>query len=175
MSRQAACAALRDGLVDLADGELSESEAAAIEAHLRQCADCARLLAALRRSLDLATDVWESALEPAPPPLRTGGRRRWWLTARFVAAAAVVALMVRLWTAPSVSSTAPLSAAELTREIHERGMAARWLAVGDLALADEATRSYATNLYQNVIERYPGTTPASLAAQRLRATKGDGG
>jgi putative zinc finger protein len=51
-----------DQLSDYLDDELSQTERAAVEAHLAECADCARTLASLKRIVAEA-----SSLTPEPP------------------------------------------------------------------------------------------------------------
>lgn len=65
--RSCACAAVGEQLSAYLDGELSEAEAEAVEAHLRDCPDCARLCGALRT---LRIDLAGAQLDP-PPELHT--------------------------------------------------------------------------------------------------------
>ena len=58
-----ACLAVGEALSAYLDGELSETEAAAVEAHLRECPDCARLCAALR---NLRVELAGAELDPPP-------------------------------------------------------------------------------------------------------------
>lgn len=62
-----ACAAVGEQLSAYIDGELSEDDAAAVEAHLRDCPDCAKLCSALRT---LRVDLAGAQLDP-PPELHT--------------------------------------------------------------------------------------------------------
>src|SRR5687768_13418473 len=57
------CAPLADLLVDYADGELSQAQAALIEDHLVHCSACRQSLQRLERSLDLARTVWQEAAD----------------------------------------------------------------------------------------------------------------
>jgi anti-sigma factor RsiW len=58
------CDEMRDRLSPYLEGELSESERKALEAHLGECADCAALLAVLRESVASL----RAAPEADPPP-----------------------------------------------------------------------------------------------------------
>lgn len=58
-----ACTAVGEQLSAYIDGELSEDDAAAVEAHLRDCPDCAKLCSALRT---LRVDLAGAQLDPPP-------------------------------------------------------------------------------------------------------------
>ena len=74
------------------DGELSPEEAAALEAHLKECAECSAL-AAEARGLVAASSRIVSALDIVPGdviPKAQPKRRAWYASTQFRAAAAVV-------------------------------------------------------------------------------------
>lgn len=58
-----ACSALGEQLSAYLDGELNEADTAAVEAHLRDCPDCAKLCSALRT---LRIDLAGAQLDPPP-------------------------------------------------------------------------------------------------------------
>jgi anti-sigma factor RsiW len=89
-----------DQLSDYLDGELTNAETAALEAHLRECADCAAVLNDLKRVVARA-----QGLEPRPPQAdlwpgiaarteRVAQPRRFSFTIGQLAAAAVVLMAV---------------------------------------------------------------------------------
>lgn len=78
-----------EGLIALAGGQLAAGEAAAIRAHARQCASCARDLAEVRATLDLTAAAPAPSFGPTEAPafvhrVRRGIRERygvrpvWW-------------------------------------------------------------------------------------------------
>ena len=72
------CESIADLLVDYADSELPDADAACVKAHLVDCLQCRAQLARLKRSLDLAVSLWRESADDArlPPamPLRSTGR-----------------------------------------------------------------------------------------------------
>lgn len=99
------------------DGELPPAEAAALEAHVATCAECAALVAEARgviaassrilSSLDdvpggvipVSRDVPPSLkIERAAAPAGARARRTWWRNPQFAAAATVVAMALGTWT-----------------------------------------------------------------------------
>ena len=74
------------------DGQLPETEAAAIEAHTTECAECAALVAEAR-GLIAASSRIVSALDVVPRgviPQRAGRKRVWYMSTQLRAAAAVL-------------------------------------------------------------------------------------
>jgi negative regulator of sigma E activity len=107
--------AITDQLSDYLDGELSASEAAAIEAHLRECAACNAVLNDLKGIVQQAqhletrppqADLWvgiASRIERAAPPRRVS------FTLPQLAAAAAVLIAVSAGTAIKLAAPGPLS------------------------------------------------------------------
>lgn len=61
------CHKIQEALVEYADGELSSADARLVVEHLTRCASCREQLQCLRRSLELAQQVWrESPVERIP-------------------------------------------------------------------------------------------------------------
>lgn len=58
---QYSCLEIADLLVDFADDNLATAQRQAVAAHLADCPDCRRTLAALQQSLSLAQTLWEDA------------------------------------------------------------------------------------------------------------------
>ena len=128
-----------DKLSDYLDDELEDTERAAVEAHLRGCADCSAVLNDLRRVIARAQAA-AAAAHPPQTDLWTGvaGRierirqpRRISLTFTQLAAAAVLLIGVsagRAWRLhPAVTGTAPLDStvggARASAEANDRALA----------------------------------------------------
>jgi predicted anti-sigma-YlaC factor YlaD len=88
-----ACKSFAELLVAYADGDLSGAEAERVAGHLAECAGCRSELRLLRRSLELARQVWrESAARARRPQSAPIRRLRWRRVAAACAAAAVLVL-----------------------------------------------------------------------------------
>ncbi|MFL5401511.1 MAG: anti-sigma factor family protein [Gemmatimonadales bacterium] len=98
-----------DRLSDYLDGELSEGERVALEAHLQTCGDCAELLAELRAVVARARtltplpprrDLWPGiaqrigATAGGSRPIELASRRRWSFSIPQLAAAAIALMTV---------------------------------------------------------------------------------
>jgi len=120
------CSRHVEWLVDYADGELTDDERRRLEVHVIECARCRELLASLERSLELATDVWDSAARdasdadgetvglPAPP---SAGRRKWRAVATAVSIVLVLAATVLLTVAVRGPSPRPSQRAPMRHQV----------------------------------------------------------
>lgn len=116
-----ACMDIRERLNDYVDGDLTAEEAAAVDAHVIECAGCREELDALRaletaarelpREMMPARDLWPSIAERIDAaPAHSGGNivrfRSAWV--QFLAAAAVIAIIIgALFSIPAVQVQAP--------------------------------------------------------------------
>jgi len=102
------CEAIRPLLVDYCDGQLRQDQRETVEAHLEHCGACRSEVAALRRSLILAQQVWREAQTESS--LR--GRRHRLRLAGGVAIAAglllAAGLILRGWPGESPHSPVPV-------------------------------------------------------------------
>ena len=99
------CDEMRDRLSPYLEGELSESERKALEAHLGECADCAALLAVLRESrvasrrarsgppVHLARRIQEAVAQKAAEQSRPRAAWGWTWMPAFAAAASFLAMI----------------------------------------------------------------------------------
>jgi predicted anti-sigma-YlaC factor YlaD len=164
------CEYYRERLVDLADGELSATEATQVAEHLAACPACRQRLAALRRSLGAAQEVWQTAAEdlegvgasPRRPALR------WWPWAGVGVAAAVLVLALVRFAARPAQRPAP-APEQVARQIADAGLAEQMLVVGRMLAETPGGQSYAVGRYRYIAEHYPATGAAREACTRLGA------
>ncbi len=104
------CQAIRDLLVDYADGEVSRADAQRVAGHLETCLDCRTELRLLEQSLELAQAVWQESARATTGtvevaverPTQRGSIQRWqrrWALAA-LAATVIVALLTLPWLLP---------------------------------------------------------------------------
>ncbi len=178
------CEALRDDLVDYADGELEAEKVAAIETHLRDCPSCRRLLSALRASLSAARQIWtdggsEPVSLPTAPARRSSPlrfRRLAWscgAAAAILFALAYSASSLR-WTAVKPSESSGVAAERVEREILDSGLAQEMLLVGQMLAQTPGGETYARDRFRFITEQYPATDAAREARACLAANSGKG-
>ncbi len=178
------CEALRDELVDYADGEIEAEKAAAVEAHLRDCPSCRRLVLALRVSLDAAVSIWtDGGCEPASLPAARA-RRSSLLAFRHlawsggVAAAVLLALGYFGWSSsrPTGTPAEPggMAAGRLEQEIQNSALAQQMLVVGQMLAQTPGGETYARDRFRYITEQYPATDAAREARARLAANSEEG-
>lgn len=176
------CEQVRPILADYADGELAAEEAQRVEAHLDTCGACRRELAALRRSLALARQVWQaSAEETAARPAR---RRRPAGVPTVAAAAAACFLLaagvaVTVWLTrrgPGTVATgrqAPaMSLQEVHRLIQREVLAARLLASAEILAAQPGGEAEGARTIEHVIQTYGDTS--AVKQRRAPPTRDQG-
>ena len=104
-----------------AGGDLPTAEAAAVERHVAECADCQSLLSGLRASMSLVQEAHGEPIESAHfaavrarvlAELERAPAHRWrfaWMYA--VAAAAAVVLLLAVWPRPELRLALPMPSA----------------------------------------------------------------
>ena len=159
------CEDIREMLVDYADGELSPGQLSEVIRHLETCENCRKLLAALQKSLELATVVWEDGLrekEAVKKPARPKARKIHWF--RYAAVAASILIVVTtsiVWREMNKPQKAELSFDEIERSITESANAARLLAATELLADYPDAKEIVEQQYNYIAETYPQTPAAA--------------
>ena len=182
------CEEITDKLVDYADGELAEQEAAAVAEHLDACARCRATLEALQRSLALAQVVWEDGeaeLAKVETERVVHPRRNNWMKLAATAASILLVLAGALiWQVmqgeskpekPLITAETEtpvvekeITLAEIEKEMFKAGLAAELLAMGDFIGAQPGGTVYARERYTYLAATYPDTQGAAQAKIRLK-------
>lgn len=159
------CEDIQEMLVDYADGELSSAQSSEVTCHLEQCENCRKLLAALQKSLDLATIVWEDGIketEALKIPFRQKTRKIHWF--RYAAVAASILIVVTtsiVWREISRPRKAELSFDEIQRNITESANAAQLLAATELLVDYPDAKEIVQQQYRYIAKTYPQTPAAA--------------
>ena len=165
------CEYIQEMLVDYADGVLSPGQSNEVTGHLETCKNCRKLLQALRKSLDLATIVWEDDLketEAVKIPAQPKTRKIHWF--RYAAVAASILLVVTtsmIWRGNNKSQETELSFAEIERNITESANAARLLAATELLADYPDAKEIVEQQYRYIAETYPRTPAAAQVKQKF--------
>ncbi len=182
------CEQINEKLVDYADGELAEPEAAAVAEHIGVCERCRATLEALQRSLELAQVVWEDGeaeLARVKTERVVHPRRNDWLKLAATAASILLVLAGALiWRAiqgsnkpekPIVTAEAEtqvvekeITVAEIEKEMFRAGFAAELLAMADFIGAQPGGGEFARERYYYLAATYPDTQGAAQAKLRLQ-------
>jgi len=159
-------------LVDYADGRLSAGESSEVAAHLAKCEYCRRILAALKRSLELAGVIWEDGLaemEAVRIPIPKKVRKFQWTKYTAVAASILLVFVSSIvWRTFLRPTRKEPTFAEIERRITESGSAARLLAAADLLAKYTDTEAIAKRQYHYVVRKYPETPAAAEAELRIK-------
>lgn len=172
-----ACEQYEDKLVDYADGELPPNESAVVTEHLAVCPHCRELLAALRRSIDLADVIWqavEADLADVSVPLRSPSR--WLSLRRPELAAACILLLVGvslIWRAvprterPLTPVQHAPTVAEIERIVARAGMAMEMLTAAEYLAELPGGLEIAYERFRYILTTYPETEAAAKCRSRL--------
>jgi anti-sigma factor RsiW len=150
-------------LVEYADGELAATETVAVAGHLDVCPVCRRRLAALRRSLAAAQEVWQDAGSAAAPAARP------WLYRAGLGVAAAILLIGLAWFVGPQRPGPTATAAQIEREVADAGLAEQMLLSGRMLAETPGGQSYAVERFRFITEHYPATVAAREARTRLVA------
>lgn len=176
------CEAIRDLLVDFADGELDGGELDRVSLHVEACRQCADRVDALRRSLLLAGRVWDAdhATQSSSTAAAPRGRPIVWhrRVRRGLAVAAMVGLVSLSWTqfrsVESPKALLPVTVAATTVSfedvetlIWKAGMAARMLESAHVLSEAPGGEQLAAARLRIVLSDYPDTPAAAIAQERL--------
>ncbi len=159
------CEEIQEMLVDYADGGLSPGQSSEVVEHLETCENCRNLMAALQKSLDLATVVWEDGLketEDAKIPARQKTAKIHWF--RYAAVAASILIVVTtsiVWREMNKPQKVELSFDEIERNISESANAARLLAATELLTDYPDAKEIVQQQYSYIAETYPRTSAAA--------------
>lgn len=166
------CKEVERMLVDYADGRLSADESSKVAAHLAKCEDCRRILAALQRSLELASVIWEDGLAeteairiPVPKKVR---KFHWPGYAAIAAGILLVVAISGVWRVLLRPTEKEPTFAEIERRITESYSAARLLAAVDLLAGYPDAENIAERQYRYIVETYPQTPAAAEAKLRIK-------
>ena len=163
---------IQEMLVDYADGELSPGQSSEVVEHLEQCENCRKLLQALRKSLELATVVWEDRLretETIKTPVRQKRARIHWF--RYAAVAASILIVVAtsiIWREINSPQKTELSFDEIERNITESANAARLLAATELLADYPDAKEIVQQQYSYITETYPQTPATAKIKLKIR-------
>jgi anti-sigma factor RsiW len=165
------CHEIEPMLVDYADGQLPPDESREVAGHLEECESCRRILAALRRSLELAEVIWRDGLAETqtisvPAPKKPARLR----PLGYVAAAAVIVLgsCLALWLIRPGPASREVSFEQIQRHIADSGDAARLLAATELLAQYPDAQALVRRQYSYIIEQYPQTPAASEVRRRIQ-------
>jgi len=166
------CKEIERMLVDYADGRLSAGKSSKVAAHLAKCEDCRRILAALQRSLELASVIWEDGLaeiEAIRIPIPKKERRFQWTKYAAVAAGILLVLVSSIvWRTFFRPAKKEPTFAEIERKISESGSAARLLAAAELLAEYPDAETIVRQQYRYIVETYPDTPAAGEAKLRIK-------
>ena len=168
----------KEKLVAYLYGELSPSEAEKIAEHIATCLGCQAVIEALERSLQVTQAIWQTGESQWPKTLQIEGFRLSKWSFRNVAAVAASIILVfgagTVWrvlsrpTGRAGISREQALAVEIKRKIADSGDAARLLAAAELlSKYPEAERTVKLR-YRHIIEKYPETTAAAKARQKIQ-------
>ena len=168
----------KEELVAYTDGDLSASQSERIAEHIANCQNCQSMAEALQRSLQVTQLIWQTgeARWPKTRPLERFQSSKW--SFRKVAAVAASILMVlgtgavwRMLSRPTEQagiSREQALAVEIKRKIADSGDAARLLAAAELLSKYPEAEGTVKLRYQHIIEKYPETTAAAKARQKIQ-------
>jgi predicted anti-sigma-YlaC factor YlaD len=166
------CENIQEMLVDYSDGELSPGQSNDVAGHLETCENCRKLLAALHRSLDLATVVWEDSLretEAVKIPVRQKRARIHWF--RYAAIAASILIVVTtsiIWRRINRPQKTEISFDEIERNITESANAARLLAATELLADYPDAKEIVQQQYRYITKTYPRTPAAAKIKLKIQ-------
>jgi anti-sigma factor RsiW len=173
------CDQYKARLVDYADGELPPEESAAVGEHLAACPHCRDLLAALRRSIQLAGAIWqagEADLAGVSVPVRS--RPLWPRLRRPLLAAACIFLLVGvslIWRASQRASPAPgqnaPAIAEFERTVARAGAAMELLSAADYLAEQPGGQEIAQERFRYILTQYPETEAAAKCRSRIESIR----
>ena len=173
------CGTIRDLLVDYDDDTLPVAQAARVQRHLADCADCRAERQALRRSLELAREVWtEAAAEVEARPVHRPVSRLKRVPRAALAGAAAAAIVAGaalwLWNARTIESNggavedpSPISVAQAVRMIEREGAAARLAASAEILAARPETGEFARDALRYVTANYADTVAGKEAESKM--------
>ena len=168
----------KEELVAYIDGDLSPSEAERIAEHIATCPDCQVIAEALERSLQVTQAIWQTgeARWPKTRPLEWFQSSKW--SFRKVAAVAASILLILGAGAVWKMLSRPTKRASISREqalaveikckIADSGDAARLFAAAELLSKYPEAEGTVKRRYRHIIEKYPETTAAAKARQKIQ-------
>lgn len=166
------CKEIERMLVDYADGRLSAGKSSKVAAHLTKCEDCRRILAALKRSLELANVIWEDGLAEKeairiPIPRKIAAPN--WLKYAAIAAGILFVLVSSIvWLTFLGPAKKEPTFVEIEQKINESASAARLLAAVDLLAEYPDIENIVKQQYRYIIDTYPQTPAAAEAKLRIK-------
>jgi anti-sigma factor RsiW len=167
---QKSCEDIAEMLVDYTDDRLPPTESAKMCEHLAKCESCRATVKALKKSLNLATVIWEDGLaeiDTAGAPTSRPSRFHWRRYAA-VAASILIAIGISMVWRSMISPQEPKpTLAEIERKIAEAGSAARLLAAADLLVDYPNTQEIVKKQYRHIVETYPQTHAAAKVQSRI--------
>jgi hypothetical protein len=170
------CKQIEELLVDFADGELNDTDAATVKQHLEVCADCTDTVKALEESLSMAQVIFNDNLTE-----HTTKHRR--PVSRYIQIAAGLLFVIGLFmashnkpkdttvpTGTTQASSLP-TMREIELQIEWEGIAARVLARAEL-IKQNPDRvinpdEHLQNEYRHIVRMYPKTETAKKAAKLI--------
>jgi anti-sigma factor RsiW len=181
------CANICELLVDYVDGELPESEAELVSAHIASCTACRNELDALSQSLELARGEW-SEIPISGVDVIARGRRNMYTGAalRALAGSALLAACCGGWwffgrplqprVAVAPAERIEISESELAAieaNINQEASAARLIASANVLAGQPGAEEHAARSLRFVAEVYPQTQAGLEAARRLAKSGSD--
>ena len=169
------CDQYEDKLVDYADGELPAHESAAVAEHLAACPHCREMVAALRRSIELAEVIWQAGeADLADVSVPTRQRPLWPRLRRPALAAASILVLVGvslIWRAAQPTAPAPgqdaATIAEFERAIARAGAAMELFSAADYLAEQPGGQEIAQERFRYILTNYPETEAAAKCRSRL--------
>lgn len=168
------CKKIEEMLVDYADGQLSPDDSSEVAEHLAQCETCHEVLDALKKSLELASFIWNDSLaETENIRISISCKIRKTSRLRYAAIAASILLVVSafvVWRAlvTPVEVQKESSFAEIEHKIMDEGTSARLLAATDLLADKPNTEELTKKQYEYIVDRYPNTKAAETAKTKIQ-------
>jgi anti-sigma factor RsiW len=161
------CRTIAPLLVDYADRELTDRQAAAVNDHLRQCPDCQNTLRALEKSLHLAHVVWNNDKVLLDKPFYQ--TRAAQIAAGLLVALTAALLANHLRTRPS-SPPPPRSTvlAGLQDSAARQAAGAELLWAAQLLAENPETHALAQEQFHYIVRQFPETPAAQKARRHMK-------
>jgi hypothetical protein len=167
------CIEMEAWLVDYADGTLTPEESERVAGHIERCAGCRKTVDALCDSIQVAGDVWQDALQDVEA-IQVPATKRVHAWGRQYAVAAGIMLAIGgafFWSLQTTRAPAPLTLAEMERQIAESGTAARLLAATGVLMEQAIEPDMVQAQYGHIVEQYPNTDAAAQVRLKLESIK----